>query len=176
MICGMWELKKKLSSSVFWLRTEKSSSYHFFTIWHFNNYNWHFYFIYWIELLNYCPRFSRVKDFTASCHMIYWPPGCSFPSYLSWRFLNAPSRLKTLGSIKSIHFQGLSFSSSESPDLQEVLCCSPSHFHLQMMSHPLQDPKPEPQPEGHSCKEIKECTVNVFHNGCFKCTFNEIFM
>ena len=119
--CENW---KKTVLLCFLTQTEKSSSYHFFTIWHFNNYNWHFYFIYWIELLNYCPRFSRVKDFTASCHMIYWPPGCSFPSYLSWRFLNAPSRLKTLGSIKSIHFQGLSFSSSESPDLQEVLCCS----------------------------------------------------
>ena len=105
-------------------QTEKRSPYHFFTIWDFNNYNWPFYFMYWIELLYYCPRFSRVKNFTASCHMIDWLPGCCFPSYLSWRCVNAPSRLKTLGSIKSILHQELSFSSSESPDLQGGLCCS----------------------------------------------------
>ena len=119
--CGMRELKKTVLCSS--TQTEKGSPYHFFTTWHFNNYNWHFYFMYWIELLNYCPRFSRVKDFTASCHTIDWPPGCSFQSYLSWRCVNAPSRLKTLGSIKSILHQGFSFSSSESPDLQGVLCC-----------------------------------------------------
>ena len=123
MICGMWELKKTVLLC-FSTQTEKSSPYHFFTIWHLNNYNWHFYFIYWIELLNYCPRFSRVKDFIASCHMIDWLPGCCFPSYLSWRCVNVPSRLKTMGSIKSICFQGLSFSSGESPDLQGVLCWS----------------------------------------------------
>ena len=109
---------------LFFTQTEKKLSIPLFTTWHFNNYNWHFDFMYWIELLNYWPRFSRVKDFTASCHMIDWPPGCSFPSYLSWRCVNAPLRLKTLGSIKSTLHQGLSFSSSESPDPQVVLCCS----------------------------------------------------
>ena len=66
----------------------------------------------------------HLNTFTPSCHMIDWPPGCHFPSYLSQRCVNVPSRLKTLGSIKSIHLQGFSFSSSESPDLQGVLCCS----------------------------------------------------
>ena len=123
MICGMWELKKNVLLC-FSTQTEKRSPYHLFTIWHFDNYNWYFYFMYLTELLNYCPRFYRVKDFTASCHMIDWPLGCSFSSYLSWRCVNAPSRLKTLGSIKSIHFQGLSFTSTESQDLQAVLSWS----------------------------------------------------
>ena len=125
MICGMWELKKTVLLCSL-TQTEKSPPYHFFTTWHFNNYNWHFYFMYLIQLLNYCPRFSRVKNITAFCHMIDWPPGYCFPSYLSCRCVNAPSRLKTLGSIKCILHQRLSFSSSESPDLQRVFAAPKS--------------------------------------------------
>ena len=108
MICGMWELKTSVLLCSL-TQTEKSSPYHFFTTLHFNNYNWHFYFMYWIELLNYCPRLSRVKDFTASCHVIDWPRGCSFPSYLSWRCVNAPCRLKTWATSSPFFTKGSPF-------------------------------------------------------------------
>ena len=131
--------------------------------------------MYWTELLYYCPRFSRVKDFTAPCHMIDWPPGCCFPSYLSWRCMNAPSRLKTLGSIKSILHQGLSFSSSESPDLQGVFAAPKA----------LLPPDDELSPPGSKTwastqwafiKGNKRMYSECFLYGCFKCTFNKIFM
>ena len=117
--------------------------------------------------MSYCPRFSRVKATFATSYSHDWLAfRVSFPSCLSWRCVNVPFRLKTLGSIKSIHFQGLSFSSSESPDLQGVLCCSQVTFTSRWWVVPSRIQNLSLHPADMYEKE-KLYLGNVVHNGIF---------
>ena len=146
MTCEMWELKKCPPLNL-------DSDRRKLSIWSLYNMTHGFtnnVFTLQLIVLNYffrfsfCPRLSRVRDtFTSSFHMIDYPPGWPLSQAIFMQMCKSsfPDSKLDQWVAWAVHLQGVSFSFSESPDLQGVLLLLPSHFQLQMISHPLQDAK-----------------------------------